>query len=319
MPKQMQRTVRPSDHHIVRPVDRWSESNCETHSLDDGLAADDGRREETKTPSTTPRGRIRSLVRKNRTLLDYVRSIRRIVAPFSVLNVFGVVRGYLGYLNDLRRYRKMAGAEPIRLRYVYPCLSDRLSSTPLDLNYFLQDTWAAGKIFAKRPSLHVDVGSTALLVGILAKFTRVCSVDIRPLPVRMEGLTVRIGSILEMPFPDQSLESISSLCVLEHIGLGRYGDPLDPQGTDKAAGELQRVVAPGGNLYVSVLIEPGSPVYYNSHRTFTHKEFLAKFPELELSDVCFIQNGVVWQEHEREQADFRDSVVGLYHLRRSFP
>ena len=43
------------------------------------------------------------------------------------------------------------------------------------------------------------------------------------------------------PFGDRSVPSLSCLHVVEHVGLGRYGDPLDPQGSIKAMRELQRV------------------------------------------------------------------------------
>ena len=53
---------------------------------------------------------------------------------------------------------------------------------------------------------------------------------------------------------DDSVESLSYLHTMEHIGLGRYGDPIDPLGYLKGMNELQRVLKPGGKLYLSVLI-----------------------------------------------------------------
>jgi hypothetical protein len=213
----------------------------------------------------------------------------------------------------------MSSAERVRLIDLHPCIDDKLSETPVDHNYMLQDTWAARKVFESVPDLHVDIGSTALLVGILAQFTRVCSIDIRPLQVHLPGLEVRAGSILQMPFPDRSVKSISSLCVVEHIGLGRYGDPLNPHGTQEAAGELQRIVAPGGNLYVSVPIEPVPKVYFNAHRSFTSTEFIAYFPELELIETRLIQRGNVYTAQQDGEIDYdRGMVVGLFHLRRPF-
>ena len=194
---------------------------------------------------------------------------------------------------------------------------DKTSSTPLDLNYFLQDTWAAGKVFSTHPKLHVDVGSTALLVGILSKFTRVCSVDIRPLPIAMEGLESRTGSILSLPYPAMSLESVSSLCVIEHIGLGRYGDPLDPSGTDRAATELERVLAVGGNLYVSVPIDPEGRIFFNAHRSFKLDSFVRKFSQLDLVEVVLIQNGQTFSIGDLKEIPYSNGmVVGLFHFTR---
>ncbi|GIW93678.1 MAG: hypothetical protein KatS3mg110_1719 [Pirellulaceae bacterium] len=265
-------------------------------------------------PKTTRRvGRLRRWP----ALRAWLRCFYRLLAPCLPNPPWATAAGYLIFLRDLVRYRRMKGAERLRWCDLYPCLFDRRPTTPLDLNYFLQDTWAAAKVFQYRPSLHVDVGSTALLVGILAQFTRVCSVDIRPLPVELPGLEVKRGSILEMPFEDRSLRSISSLCVVEHIGLGRYGDPLDPQGSRRAAAELQRVLAPGGNLYISVPIDREPKVYFNAHRSFRHNDVLEMFDELAPAEIKFIQWGNTYDLEDINNIPFGEQeVVGLYHFRR---
>ena len=146
------------------------------------------------------------------------------------------------------------------------------------------------------------------------------SVDNRPLPVRLSQLECRHGSILAMPFADQTLGSISSLCVLEHIGLGRYGDPLDPDGTNRAAAELQRVLAPGGDLYVSVPIAPKSSVQFNAHRTFAYAEFVRNFPELDLVEATFIQSGEIYDVNALPAIPYNAGmVVGRFHFRRPAP
>jgi hypothetical protein len=42
--------------------------------------------------------------------------------------------------------------------------------------------------------------------------------------------------------------------VVEHIGLGRYGEPMDEQGDLKAIEELKRVLAPGGICFLLCLL-----------------------------------------------------------------
>ena len=59
------------------------------------------------------------------------------------------------------------------------------------------------------------------------------------------------------------MESISCLSVVEHIGLGRYGDALDPFGTVKAINELKRVLTKGGLLLISVPIGKNA-LYFSS-------------------------------------------------------
>jgi SAM-dependent methyltransferase len=176
----------------------------------------------------------------------------------------------------------MDGAEPIRLKETYPCLFDKTSGTGVDSHYFYQHVWAMEKIVACRPALHVDVGSNVDFVGLLGTITKVQFVDIRPMQVsNMPNLESKYGSILELPYEDNSLESISCLHVAEHIGLGRYGDPLDPLGTKKAAAELSRCLKPGGNLYFSLPV--GKPrLQFNAHRIHSPKQIVEYFSGLKL-------------------------------------
>jgi len=128
----------------------------------------------------------------------------------------------------------MEGAESIHLFDIYPCLHDRTQITKADY-YFYQDIWAFKRIYESKVKHHVDVGSRAIFVGMLTAFTNVTFIDIRPLEANLAGLECIKGNILSMPFEDKSLRSLSScLCVAEHIGLGRYGDSLDPMGTKKS-------------------------------------------------------------------------------------
>jgi hypothetical protein len=53
----------------------------------------------------------------------------------------------------------------------------------------------------------------------------------------LENLFFKEGSILALPFESGSIKSLSSLCVVEHIGLGRYGDEIDPFGSESAIKE----------------------------------------------------------------------------------
>jgi SAM-dependent methyltransferase len=135
-------------------------------------------------------------------------------------------------------------------------------------------------------------------------------VDLRPLSLEMESVKFVQGTILNLPFPDSSIESLSSLCVIEHIGLGRYGDPLDPLGSLKACNELARVIKPGGNLYISVPIEDSPKTYFNAHRSFNEDLFLNLFHGFTVQNKAYIYGPNFCNQ---KQACFG---IGCYHLKK---
>lgn len=205
--------------------------------------------------------------------------------PLIRTKILSGLARYPRYFLDWRRYSKMEGAEPIRFSQTYPCLFENKAKTRFDSHYFYQGIWAFKKIQQVMPKLHVDVGSYVYFVGLITAITKVHFVDIRPLDT--SGLTnfeSIEGSILKMPYESGSLESISCLHVAEHIGLGRYGDPLDPLGTKKAAAELSRCLAKGGHLFFSLPV--GKPrLCFNAHRIHSPRKILEYFKDLTLVEL----------------------------------
>lgn len=220
------------------------------------------------------------------------------------------------WLRERRAYRALPGAERLRWRDSLPMLTDRLATTPYDAHYLHQDSWAARRVAEHGPSRHVDVGSRVDYVCFLGAIVPVTFVDIRPLEADVENVESVAGSVLEMPFEDRSLESVSCLHVVEHIGLGRYGDPLDPSGSRRAIEELQRVVAPGGQLLLSLPV--GRPrVCFNAHRVHDPRDVRALAGELELLEFSGVDDSGAFRRRRTldELAD-QSYACGMYLLRR---
>ncbi|MCJ7489388.1 MAG: DUF268 domain-containing protein [Thermoplasmata archaeon] len=235
----------------------------------------------------------------------------------GLVDIYGLVHGlprFIRYLNDLREYRHISSGERVEIIDLYPLLHDETASHPFDRHYFYQDWWAFDKIARNRPEEHVDVASRIDLASFLSSLCRVKYVDVRPLSVTIPNLTCLRGDLSGLPFDDDSVKSMSCLHVAEHVGLGRYGDNLDPEGTKKACKELARVLAPGGSLYFSVPI--GSErVCFNAHRIHKAGTILSYFEDLQLAEFSGIDDRKGFLENLPPEAlDCNDYGCGLFHF-----
>jgi len=199
------------------------------------------------------------------------------------------------YINYVQKSKTMN--DQTKIFCMYPRLNDKTRYTPIEPTYFYQDTWAAKKIFELKPKHHYDVGSSAKTIGIISQFVPTTMVDIRPLEIKLEDLFFKEGSVLSLPFEDHSLESISSLCVVEHIGLGRYGDEIDVLGSEKAISELIRVSASNGIILFSVPIDNENKVFFNAHRAFTREYIMNQFRFCELVEEKYIYGNNIYDNY----------------------
>lgn len=240
-----------------------------------------------------------------------LRYARRHAAPRVWLRSLRTeAQAWLRFWRSYQQYNRLAGPQQrLNLDFLYPCIHDATTETQIEPIYFYQDAWAFEKIVKARPSHHVDVGSHHKYVALLSKVVPVTMVDIRPLSLRLDTLSFKVGSILDLPFADASLPSVSCLCVVEHIGLGRYGDSIDPAGTEKAMAELKRVVKIGGDLYISLPLDDENRVYFNAHRAFTEEYVL---------QLCFpfevVERRYIYGETFGSERGFGFGT-GCYHLR----
>lgn len=65
-----------------------------------------------------------------------------------------------------------------------------------------------------------------------------------------------------------SFDVICSFSSIEHDGLGRYGDPIDPTGDFSAMREFRFLLKPGGMLYLGIPIGATGTIHGNSHRIY---------------------------------------------------
>jgi len=171
-----------------------------------------------------------------------------------------------------------------------PFLNDRTETTGFDRHYVYHVSWAARVLAKIRPAHHIDISSSLYFCGVVSAFIPVSFYDYRLAPLHLSDLESKTGDLLALPFCTGSVPSVSCMHVVEHIGLGRYGDPLDPLGDLKAIAELQRVVATNGTLLFVVPVGK-SRVVFNAHRIFAPQQIIERFPEWELVEFALVPDG----------------------------
>lgn len=211
--------------------------------------------------------------------------------PRPLVGLFNLPR----FFAHLRSYRASEGSKNISIADMQPCLGDWSSHTPFDAHYFYQGAWLSRRVATARPEGHVDIGSSVLTISVLSAWVDTVFLDYRPLKTALPRLETVAGNILSLPFADDSIGSLSCLHVIEHIGLGRYGDPIDPSGSIKAAKELQRVLKSGGRLYLSLPVGR-ERVCFNAHRVHSPETVERMFPALMLCEFSFVDDDRNLQE-----------------------
>jgi SAM-dependent methyltransferase len=148
-------------------------------------------------------------------------------------------------------------------------------------------SWAARILAQLKPPKHFDISSSLQFVGIASAFVPIEFYDYRPADLGLSNLQTGRGDLLGLPFADGAISSLSCMHVVEHVGLGRYGDPIDVNGDKKAIQELIRVLQPGGMLLFVVPV--GRPcVMFNAHRVYAYEQIAEYFSDLKLREFSLI-------------------------------
>jgi SAM-dependent methyltransferase len=170
----------------------------------------------------------------------------------------------------------------------YPCLQDRTTETDFNRHYVYHVAWAA-RILAKiMPDSHVDISSSINFCSVVSAFIPVQFYDLRPVSLHLSNLKTGYANLMSLPFENDSIPSLSCMHVIEHIGLGRYGDTIDPDADLVAMNELLRILAPEGNLLFVVPIGGVPKIMFNAHRIYSYDQVLGFFDTLELVSFSLI-------------------------------
>lgn len=226
---------------------------------------------------------------------------------------------FKNYVADFNNFRKMSnsGTDRFSLSWVdrYPCLNDKTKETGFDRHYIYHTAWAARIVAQTSPQHHIDISSSLYFSSIVSAFVPVKFYDYRRADMQLANLTTESADLLALPFASDSIKSLSCMHVVEHIGLGRYGDQLDPEGDLKAIAELKRVIAEGGSLLFVVPI--GRPkIMFNAHRIYSYDQIADYFKDMHLEAFALIpdnpSDGGLIEQASKDMADAQKYGCGCF-------
>jgi len=201
---------------------------------------------------------------------------------YSFITVFSFFSQYF-------KFKKLIVTERFKIKWSYKSAItfEKTVMTEFDRHYIYHTAWAARCLAETKPIKHIDISSSLYLSGICSAFINIEFYDFRPADLQLSNLKCESANLTNLHFAANSINSLSCMHTVEHIGLGRYGDTLDVDGDLKAISELIRVLAPGGNLFFVVPV--GEPtIQFNAHRIYSRDQILTYFKELKLEKFTLI-------------------------------
>jgi hypothetical protein len=218
------------------------------------------------------------------------RIIKQTFCPVLILirNIFEKIRFRQEY-QQFRRLQENNSRFQLDWKNRCPILNEKTAKTEFDAHYVYHPAWAARILSKTRSALHVDIASTIHFCTMVSAFLPMEFYDYRPAELNLSGLGSKHADITRLPFADNSVESLSCMHVVEHIGLGRYGDPLDSEGDLKAIAELKRVVKKGGSLFFVVPV--GQPrIFFNAHRIYSYEQIVSYFSDFRMEQFALVDD-----------------------------
>lgn len=195
------------------------------------------------------------------------------------------------YLHQLDQFllETSKGRPEFDLRYHrWPILNEDTALTQFDSHYIYHVAWALRKVYDLSPSEHLDFASSLSFCTAVSAFCKTKFYDFRPANIQLDNLEMLRCDLSAPDFDIGQFASVSCMHVVEHIGLGRYGDPLDANGDLMAIENIKKTVGSGGDLFF--VVPCGLPaIYFNAHRVYSAESVLSYFgAEFKLEELYFI-------------------------------
>lgn len=250
----------------------------------------------------------------------YIKKLLQLLGVANLKLFVLTIFHYPDFIKDFLHFKKLynkSASQRFKLNYIdlKPCIHDKTTNTGFDRHYVFHTAWAARKIKAINPKIHYDFSSSVYFNALVSAFVPIKFFDYRPAIMDLSDLSSEHVDLCQLPFKDNSLTSLSCMHVVEHVGLGRYGDPIDIDGDLKAIKELKRVVKEDGDLLFVIPIGENK-IMYNAHRIYSYEQIISYFDDFNLIEFSLIQDdgygGNIINNATKELADMQEYGCGMF-------
>jgi len=227
----------------------------------------------------------------------------------DLLKTLAGLRGLPAFFRGLAKFR-----DGYCGKFVFnPYSGDRYKGGVSTKNeYFWQDLLVAQRIFQYQPSRHVDGGSRIDgFFAHVAGFRHMEIFDTRPVTSDIPGVVFKQANLMSVDLAAALsnggkgyCDSLSCLHGIEHFGLGRYGDPVDPLCYRRGIENPSKLLLSGGRLYLSAPI--GSErVEFNANWVFDPNNILgiANAAGLRVDELTFLDQQGGHETAQRPSAE----------------
>lgn len=214
---------------------------------------------------------------------------------------FSELLAYPKVIQQYMKIKKTEGRFALDFLDLFPIIDNSAKSHEFDAHYIYHPAWAARILSRTKPKVHYDFSSFLSFSTILSAFIPVKFYDFRILNLKLSDLSCLSEDLTKLSFKNNSLESVSCMHVIEHIGLGRYGDNLDSDGDIKAIRELQRVVKKNGNILFVTPIGGKPKIIFNAHRIYTYNMISNYFKDFTLKEFSLVTDGGIFITNATEK------------------
>lgn len=212
------------------------------------------------------------------------RAIWRVVKPFILTPKF--LHHYINFKNKSPEHPRFE----LQIKDIIPILGDWNSRESFDEHYVYHIAWAIRKVRELNPKIIADFSSSHYFVAVVSSFTKVDSFNYRKSRLVLDNVNQYVNDLTSLKMQNASLDFITCMHVIEHVGLGRYGDCLDYDGDKRVANELDRVLSIGGTLLLVLPVGEKARICFNAHRIYTYELVLSMFRSFNLIEFAYISD-----------------------------